>query len=588
MLQNLIFPKKGICEEAELYFHIRMGKAVLQEEGLFLEQGTIVDFFSYFNSFSAGKWWEYTTVREVEAVLICHGRCRISLYRTRLRPERGVLYTEKVAEGADKVRFWCDSPEWIYYFEAEAQEDILICGGGYQANAPLKNRVVNLAIGICTYRREEYVQRTIRNLSDHILQNLESGLCGHVHIFVSDNGGTLSKEKLNNEFVHVVSNKNAGGAGGFGRCMLETMKVQERCGFTHILLMDDDIILEPEAVFRTWQMLSLLKEEYRGHLLGGGLLRLDIPYIQHENSAQWQGDRIIFPKQGYDLSERYAVVANEERKPVNYCGWWYCCIPIAERFEHALPMPFFIHRDDIEYGLRYRGRIITLNGISVWHDAFDHRRASSMVYYDIRNALICNAIHYPEYSAKDAKKYVIKNMFGHLMKYRYEDQKLTLRALEDFCRGTAFLSSRDPVGLHQEIMAMGYKQTDVSCVLEECHVEDYYIRPEPKDLYKRTGSSLVNVILLNGWFLPGKRKCIPIPFGAPHKEFFRCKRVLLFDPDSKQGFLVERKWRQFFVTIGRCLTAWCIIRKCYKKAAGDWCENGRKLTTREFWERYLE
>lgn len=588
MLQNLIFPKRGICEETELYFHIRMGKAVLQEEGLFLEQGSIVDFFSYFNSFSAGKWWEYTTVREVEAVLICHGRCRISLYRTRLRPESGVLYTEKVAEGADKVRFCCDSPEWIYYFEAEAQGDILICGGGYQVNTPLKNRVVNLAIGICTYRREDYVQRTIRNLSDHILQNRESGLCGHVHVFVSDNGGTLSKEELNNEFVHVVSNKNAGGAGGFGRCMLETMKVQERCGFTHILLMDDDIILEPEAVFRTWQMLSLLKEEYQGHLLGGGLLRLDIPYIQHENSAQWQGDRIIFPKQGYDLSERYAVVANEERKLMNYCGWWYCCIPITERFEHALPMPFFIHRDDIEYGLRYRGRIITLNGISVWHDAFDHRRASSMVYYDIRNALICNAIHYPEYSAKDAKKYVFKNMFGHLMKYRYEDQKLTLRALEDFCRGTAFLSSRDPVGLHQEIMAMGYKQTDVSCVLEECNVEDYYIRPEPKDLYKRTGSSLVNGILLNGWFLPGKRKCIPIPFGAPHKEFFRCKRVLLFDPDSKQGFLVERKWRQFFVTIGRCLRAWRIIRKSYKKAAGDWRENGRRLTTREFWERYLE
>ena len=47
---------------------------------------------------------------------------------------------------------------------------------------------------------------------------------------------------------------------------------------------------------------------------------------------------------------------------------------------------------------------------------------------------------------RDAKKYVFKNMFGHLMKYRYEDQKLTLRALEDFCRGTAFLSSRDPVG----------------------------------------------------------------------------------------------------------------------------------------------
>lgn len=586
MLQNFIFPKKGICEETALYYHIHKGKAVLQEEGLFLERGALVDFFSYFNSFSAGKWWEYTTVRHTEAILSCRGRHWISLYRTRLN--RGTLYTEKVAEGADKICFRYDSPDWVYYIEVEAQEDMIIRGGGYQVNETVEKRLVNLAIGICTYHREEYVQKTIRNLSDHILEKRDSELYGHVHVFVSDNGSTLSKEELNSEFVHVVYNKNAGGAGGFGRCMLETMKMQEPCGFTHILLMDDDVILEPETVFRTCQILSLLKEQYQGHLLGGGLLRLDIPYIQHENGAQWQGDRILFPKQGYDLSERYDIVANEERGSVNYCGWWYCCIPIKQGFEHALPMPFFIHRDDVEYGLRYRGRIITLNGISVWHDAFDHRRASSMVYYDIRNALICNAIHYPEYSAGDAKKYVTRNMIGHLLKYRYEDQKLTLRALEDFCRGTAFLSFRDPVELHQEIAAMGYKQTDVSALLEKYRMGDFFTRLEPKDLYKRKSYSLARGILLNGWFLPGKRKCIPIPFGAPHKEFFRCKRVLLFDPDSKQGFLAERKWKQFFVTIGRCFRAGHIIRKSYKRAAEDWRENGRELTTEEFWERYLE
>lgn len=587
MLQNMIFPRKGICGEPDLYYHISQGKASLHERGLYLYQGSVVDFFTYFNSFSAGKWQEYTNIRKIEAVLRCDGKYQMTLCRARLQGEESV-YIEKVAEGTDSICFLCDAPDWIYYIEVEAQEDVLILGGGYQVRETIRKNNVNLAIGICTYRREEFVKRTIQNLQCQILENSESELYGHVHVFVSDNGSTLSREEMNGEFVDVVYNKNAGGAGGFGRCILETVKKQEQCRFTHILLMDDDIILEPESVFRTYQILSYVKKEYQGHLLGGGLLRLDIPYIQHENGAVWQGDQIGFPKQGYDLSKRNVVVKNEERKPINYSGWWYCCIPLGDDFGHGFPMPFFIHRDDIEYGLRYRGKIITMNGISVWHDAFDHRRASSMVYYDIRNALICNAIHYPQFSKRDAKKYIFKNIIGHLLKYRYEDQKLTMRAVDDFCKGTDFLISQDPVELHQDIMSMGYKQTDVSELLKEYHVEDYYTRPEPQDLYTQKSGSLINKILLNGWLLPGKSKYIPIPFGALHTEFFRCKRVILFDPDSQQGFVVERKWKQLFVTMWRCFKAGRMIDKYYEKAVVDWQEKGKDLTTREFWEGYLE
>ena len=185
-------------------------------------------------------------------------------------------------------------------------------------------------------------------------------------------------------------------------------------------------------------------------------------------------------------------------------------------------------------------------------------------------------------------KYIFKNIIGHLLKYRYEDQKLTMRAVDDFCKGTDFLISQDPVELHQDIMSMGYKQTDVSELLKEYHVEDYYTRPEPQDLYTQKSGSLINKILLNGWLLPGKSKYIPIPFGALHTEFFRCKRVILFDPDSQQGFVVERKWKQLFVTMGRCFKVSRMIGKYYEKAVGDWQEKGKELTTREFWEGYLE
>lgn len=87
---------------------------------------------------------------------------------------------------------------------------------------------------------------------------------------------------------------------------------------------------------------------------------------------------------------------NEEDLPMEYNGWWFCCIPLAEHFR-GFPLPVFIHGDDIEYGLRFNKKIMTMNGIGVWHDAFDNRKASSMEYYDMRNTLITCAIHHPNF-----------------------------------------------------------------------------------------------------------------------------------------------------------------------------------------------
>lgn len=59
-----------------------------------------------------------------------------------------------------------------------------------------------------------------------------------------------------------------------------------------------------------------------------------------------------------------------------------------------MPIPLFIHRDDIEFGLRNAKYGITfLNGVGVWHQGIRVSRLMLIDYYDTRNTLIELAIN---------------------------------------------------------------------------------------------------------------------------------------------------------------------------------------------------
>ncbi|MDQ9768331.1 hypothetical protein RFZ33_14760, partial [Acinetobacter baumannii] len=61
-----------------------------------------------------------------------------------------------------------------------------------------------------------------------------------------------------------------------------------------------------------------------------------------------------------------------------------------------LPIPLFLHHDDIEYGIRNRDQgIVFLNGIGVWHKGFEQTFPGVNVYYDVRNTLITVALTEP-------------------------------------------------------------------------------------------------------------------------------------------------------------------------------------------------
>ena len=92
-----------------------------------------------------------------------------------------------------------------------------------------------------------------------------------------------------------------------------------------------------------------------------------------------------------------------------YSGWWCCCFSLNTVRRDNLPLPLFLHHDDIEFGMRNRDQgVVFLNGIGVWHRTFEHSYPNANLYYDTRNLLIELVRQYGTVSRKNFWRFVIK------------------------------------------------------------------------------------------------------------------------------------------------------------------------------------
>lgn len=98
---------------------------------------------------------------------------------------------------------------------------------------------------------------------------------------VIDNDRELDPEELDSEDLKVYMNNNVGGAGGFTRGMIEALHREDKP--THVLLMDDDVMVMPESLFRTYYLLRILKDEYKKCFLSGAMFDYDIRERQYED-----------------------------------------------------------------------------------------------------------------------------------------------------------------------------------------------------------------------------------------------------------------------------------------------------------------
>ena len=613
ILQNLLFPSAALGADQEMYFHTN-GTYDEKAQSVFFKKGQMLSLASYFNCFSIKKWMKYTILTDLSVELSLKGRFCVLLMRVDLKDgqtAREVLSEQNVSGSVSLPLPARADAKGLYAVSLAALEDGCEYLGGQYVSAISESslRPVDIAIDICTFRRESFIERNLKLLNESIIENPASAMYGHLDVFISDNGQTLDIDVLSGDHIHIVRNRNVGGAGGFTRGMIEILNDQKNHLRTHVLVMDDDVLINPDALLRTYRILRMLKPEFYGKTVAGAMMRLDHKFIQHESGAFWNGKYTESAHTFLDMRKTENVISGEDetKDKVNFNAWWYSCIPIEKISLDNLPLPIFIRFDDVEYGLRTGSDILTLNGICLWHEPFEYKYSSSMDYYHMRNSLIINSFHRPDITGFKAALEMVHIVLSNLVRYRYSNIELILRAAEDFLKGADYHLTVDAEALHRELMAASQKflppeQLSVpfdQAIYDECYRRfdaplERVLRGEteikaarshaPKDVLLR----IVRWVTMNGLLLPAKgRTYIVHPVMNHTSSFFRKSAVLNWDPIGKKGFVSERNvGKSFSLLLRTALTAFRMVLG-HQKAADSFRAQKATLTGIGFWKKYL-
>ena len=602
-LQNLVFPKPGICYETEMFFRLvpvpHHKTSVYyydsQHQSLAIDRDGVVFFDTYFNSLSIGKWEKYTTVSKFALSLDLKGSFSIRLLHTKYI--NGALVQKDLA--ADN--FVCLERQEIHLifppceaggilsFRLDSLEDgSVLYGGHYAAEESLAPpRPVELALNICNYQRERYIYRNFGIIQKYILDNSCSELREHLAIFIADNSGTVDATRFPTKRVFVFPQGDFGGAGGFTRGLMEILQRSKDGRFTHVVMIDDDVLIEPESLERTFSLLRFMREEYMSAFIGGALLRLDDQSIQTCHGGEWDVQNCyVFHKPNANLCLLRDVVLNEIEDGATLNAWWFHCLPLSELSLNNLPYPFFFHIDDVEYDLRNCRQVINMNGIGVWHEPFENKPGSHLFYYNTRNVLITHMLHVSNLDQKEVKQFLKREFFNHLWIYRYQEAKLVLNGIEDALKGPQWLAAQNPEELLENILACGYKKQPMDVLPMRLDYEQYlaaFRGGPPESRVKKWFRRLT----LNGYMLKADHDAIIPMYDPLVRTTYRAKRVLNYDPISDRGYVTEKSYREFFKVLFHYFKVRRLIDKRFDMVREEYLEAFPKMTSASFWRKYL-
>ena len=593
-LQNIVFPEEGICLDYEMYFRIPTKKSYSQEKGcLYLDKDEWAHFDTYFNGFFPCKWKKYTKVSNLSLNLRFKGRLNVEIVYTEREPD-GFCKIEVLREvelNSDRIKTQTipigdisDEKIHMYSFSIQSSKYESEIYGGYYSTKIEDDEVrpVKIGLAICTFKREQFIKKNVDNICKNILDNSASEIKNGIEVFIADNGNTLTGTKeIVHENVYIYPNKNVGGAGGFSRCLIEIMKSDR--GITHALLMDDDIVFDTEVLFRTYTVLSLLKEEYYGASIGGAMLRLDNQNIQIESGAIWNKGAIMSLKRGLNLVHTEACLFNDIEESAQYNAWWFSAIPTDVITPENLPLPIFIRGDDVEYGIRNFKKVIHMNGICVWHEPFENKYSSFLYYYIFRNRLINNSIHSISYSKEDLINDLREHWKNEVLRCRYKNASLLLHGVDEFLNGIDYFKGIDGEAKHKEVMSLGYKVTRVDQFETPFTYGTYdaFLHRAPDEMTKL--KRLMGIAILP----PNRDIAVPL-FNPDVRLFFRADTIFNYDYATGKGFVTKSDRKEFFRQL-KCYRATVKnIYKNYDRIVKEFQERGQELMALDFWESYLE
>jgi galactofuranosylgalactofuranosylrhamnosyl-N-acetylglucosaminyl-diphospho-decaprenol beta-1,5/1,6-galactofuranosyltransferase len=429
----------------DMYARVKRGKVHRERNALRLEKGAIVNTDTYFGLFPASYFQRWTEVAEVSMKLAfdAAGPARVLLRGSDVSGNtRTLAGTEVDGTGAAVLRarlneFVDGGSLWMECAAVGGPATIT----DLEWTVPAPSTIRPAAIAICTFNRPDDCANTVAAIAGD-----KALLSGVDAIYVVDQGThCVGNQPLFADIATRLGDKlvylrqpNLGGSGGFTRGMYEVSGITDHA---NVILMDDDILCEPETVLRLnafanltptptivgAQMLFLKNTRY---LLAGA----EVPDMPRLRPGRRAANAL------YDSD----VVKNRQNKRTDavYTGWWTCLIPVEVIAAVGLPMPMFIKWDDIEYSLRASTEgypTVTLPNAGVWHAEFHWKDYDDWVhYFQIRNALITAAFR-GEIDTAVASAAFAREITECLAGMRYGLAHTIIRGIEDFLEGPSIL-----------------------------------------------------------------------------------------------------------------------------------------------------
>lgn len=408
-----------------------------------------VSFLAYLNLLSMPKLSEYCDIDNVSLSLTVSGDSFI-LRQTSMNVDTGDERTARLIDFPGIDRFTTVTSQLdvsrggeLVSFEIETEGCVLLQSAEYSTVSNNAKQIdsTRLLIATTTYKKEADITRNAERIKQDLFDEDDS-LTGKVKMTIIDNGGTLDKQTIETQGgeITIHESPNVGGAGGFAQGMMLAFDND----FSHVLLMDDDVFVLPEAIRRAYAIAALEKDAYRSNgVLNGAMLKKENPNNQYEDVARVDKDgtyRRIKPD--YDMTEISNVISSETT-PVDvqnaYGAWWFSMIPVKLIEEHGLPLPVFVRCDDVEFGMRANPRMMSMAGICTWHEKFEGRmNYASDCYQYTRNFLIMNAVDELNVERPFIQRFK-RSFKAHLRSLSYDGAEMMVEALEDYLRGPDFL-----------------------------------------------------------------------------------------------------------------------------------------------------
>jgi galactofuranosylgalactofuranosylrhamnosyl-N-acetylglucosaminyl-diphospho-decaprenol beta-1,5/1,6-galactofuranosyltransferase len=557
LLQRLVLPR---VETTEPLLYVRtQGDVSFANETALLVKGAELSFDTSFGVFAAGRWQRLTSVDCLSVTVHASGSGRIELVGVS-SVIRGLSLQEKIVASAGisssgkttlEVPDFAKSSIGTYFVRVSAEQSDVVVSGGQWTTTTIAPREVRLSLSITTFNRQDYVKPTVAKVLQ-LVENVDS-LRNRMRILVVDNARNIEFDTAPNAPITVVQNPNLGGAGGFARGIIH---LRDEGWSTHVLLMDDDITLEPEALVRTFALFTFACDA--NLCIHGAMLSEEQAWMQFEAGSKYRW-RSLYPLRAIgredDLRARKLALRDAREKKFAYTAWWYTAFPISITRDN--PLPVFVRGDDVAFGLMHTGKhSVTLNGVIVWHADFGLKNNPSSLFYEKRNFAIVDTLVFANHHWWHLARRFIALSFRNLFSMRYASVEYMIRGVRAYLAGPEALMATDHSALHDELRKVteekpGPLPAELAAVA--------ITKPRPKAI-RLIGFALA-IPLVGGYILPkimrrDVLKTAPIDSRAVGLAT-RYNRILYRHDRLPEGFLVQRDSRRFFSLLREV----CVVTK---------------------------